>query len=166
MSVEFTDKGLGLISKKIADLAKLKLTVGFQGEKGSDVYLTGETVATVATFQEFGTQDIPQRAFLRSTMFEQRDKIVEAFARWTGKMIETPMVTPLQAMSEIGKIVVGFVERKVDTSRSWAQANAASTIRKKGFDYPLHETDKMAKSITWAVRGASGRILATGGSSG
>lgn len=178
MGVEFKDMGLELIMSKIAKLSKLKLTIGFQGETAMFRYPSktvgsqGPNLASVATWMEFGVPEsnsnpaIPARPLLRSTFFTQRDTIVEYWAESVERMIERPKVTALDTLAWVGIRAVKLVERQIDTSYSWARRNAPRTIKNKGFDYPLHETDKMSKSITWAVRGASGRILATGGSNG
>ena len=106
------------------------------------------------------------RSFLRSAMFEFRDKIARLWAKAYGKMIVTPSFTPDAMLAQIGRGIVKLIERKIDGAHSWAKANAPSTVARKGFDFPLHETDMMANSVTWAVRGLGGGILAIGGSRG
>ncbi len=166
MTVKFIDKGLGQISNKIKRLKQLNLTIGFQGEKAGQLYETGINVATVATFQEFGTQDIPARSFLRASMFEHRDKIVRIWTLAMQRMLAQKTVTPEIMLGRVGRAIVKLIERKIRNSRTWAKPNAESTIRGKGFDFPLHDTFLLSRSVTWAVRNPSGTILAIGGSSG
>jgi hypothetical protein len=166
VQVEFRDLGLSRVRDILRRLSGLSLTIGFQGESGRQLYPTGVNVSTVAMFQEFGTKTIPQRAFLRATMFERRDQVEQIMADAIGSAITntSPTLSPaIGALSNAGRGIVRLVERKINTSTGWAKANAPSTVAKKGFDYPLHETDLMARSVTWAVRRGSS-ILASGGS--
>ena len=165
VQVEFRDLGLTRVRDILRRLSGLSLTIGFQGESGGQLYPTGVNVASVAMFQEFGTKTIPQRAFLRSTFFERRDEIERILADAFGDALTNtaPTLSPaINAMATAGRKIVRLVERKINTSTGWAKANAPSTVAKKGFDFPLHETDLMARSVTWAVRRGSS-ILSTGG---
>lgn len=158
VGVTFVDKGIGLIRKKMLELRELQLSIGFLDEE----------MATIAIFQEFGTETIPARSFLRSTLFEQRDKIARTWAKAYEGLIANPRMRPVDMLSTLGSEMVGFVEAKIRTSREWAKANAPSTVASKGFDYPLHDTFEMSQAVKWIIRkgGASGLTLATGGSRG
>ncbi len=159
MSATVTEKtdGLDKLRKQLAKLKGLRLTLGFQGAKGATLYENGENVATVAFWQEFGTIDIPARGFLRATMLEQSGAIAKAFAVEFAKVfdVDSPR-DPVEALGAVGLRVVKLIKRKIDTSRSWATPNAPSTVAKKGDNFPLHESDLMSESVTYAVRrGAS-----------
>ncbi len=166
VQVEFTDTGLTQVRRFFTSLSGLSLTIGFQGESGGQLYATGVNVATVAMYQEFGTKTIPQRAFLRSTMFERRDEVERILGDSIGDALTStaPTISPeIDALSNAGRGIIKLVERKINSSLGWAKGNAPSTIAGKGFDYALHETDLMARSVTWAVRRGF-TILASGGS--
>ncbi len=168
MGVEFKDTGFELIKRKLKELKQLSLTLGFQGPKAAQLYEETEiNVATVATFQELGTgAGVPARSFLRSAMFEYRDKIVRLYALAVQRMIREPKLTAQKTLERIGASVVKLIERKIETARGWAKPNKPSTIKRKGGDFPLHDTDLLSKSVTWAVRGRAGNILAIGSSNG
>lgn len=153
MSATVTEntEGLDLLRKRLAELKGLRLTLGFQGSKGATLYENGANVATVAFWQEFGTIDIPARSFLRSTMIEKRGDIVRAFAVELRPVFERGR-DPVKALAAVGAKVAAMVKRKIDTSRQWATPNAPSTVAKKGDDFPLHESDLMSESVTYAVR--------------
>ena len=148
MSVKFKDKGFKLIKRKLTELGTLSLTLGFQGPKAAQLYPTGANVATVATFQEFGTGTIPARSFLRASMFEFRDKITRLFALAVQRMIKQPKLSAQATLERVGASVVKLIERKIEAARAWAKANAPSTVANKGHDFPLHETDLLSKSVT------------------
>lgn len=153
MSATITENtdGLDLLKKQLAKLKGLRLTLGFQGEKAATLYENGANVATVAFWQEFGTINIPARGFLRSTMLEKRDAIARVQAVELAPVF-TQGRDPVKALAAIGSKVAAMVKRKIDTSRQWATPNAPSTVAKKGDDYPLHESDLMSESVTYAVR--------------
>lgn len=166
MTVKFIDKGLGLIQTKLKKLKTLKLTIGFQSTTAAKQYKGGINVATVATYAEFGTQNAPARSFLRATMFEFRDRIAKMWAKAYGRLLAIKSFTPEAMLEQVGRGIVALVEGKIDRAYAWAKANAASTVKRKGFDYPLHETDLLSRSVTWAVRAPGGLILTIGGSRG
>ena len=177
MPVEFKDEGLLAINRNISELSKLRLTIGWQGEEAKFRYPAegagkGPTLATVATWMEFGVPGtstkppIPARPTLRSTLFTQRDAIVQVWAKAVGRMITNERITAMQTMALVGINVAKMVELRIDTSYTWAKPNAPKTIKKKGFDYPLHETDKMANSVTWEIRRGKRTVLARGTSRG
>jgi hypothetical protein len=166
MSVTYKDLRLKDILAKIAAVGKLALTLGFQGDKAAQLYPEGVNVATVALYNEFGTVNAPARGFLRAAMFEFRDKIERLFAVALARMVNTPSMSPMKALESVGRSIVQLIERKIRDSRSWAKANAPSTVAGKGFDYPLHDSFLMSRSVTWAIRDRSGNILAIGGSHG
>ena len=151
---------------KLSDAA---LTVGFQGPEAVEKYpRTGANVASVAMYQEYGVHrsrwppewphsGIPQRSFLRSSIFENRDKIGEKFAKATKRGIGADATIggkgdPLFELGRVGASIVRMVKKKIRDSRSWAVRNADTTIARKGFNYPLIETRKMLKAVSWAVR--------------
>ncbi len=152
VEVTFVDRGLTVVRDRLRELGGLSLTIGFQGPSGAQLYPTGVNVATVALLQEFGTKTSSQRSFLRSTMFESRDRIERAMARAVELTLTDLNTSPVAALSVAGDAIARMVSRKIETSRGWAKRNRPSTIAKKGRDFPLHETDLMAKSVTWAVR--------------
>jgi hypothetical protein len=169
--VTLNTRGLEILQGNLRALGEHVLTIGFQGPSGAQLYPTGVNMATVALYNEFGTRNIPARAFLRSTMFERRDRIESIMADAASRVLEDVSISAagavVESLSQAGREIVALVERKINTSKGWAKRNAPATVAKKGFDYPLHETDELARSVTWAVRrgSASGSIIAQGGSS-
>ena len=155
--------------EKLDAFKDLQLTIGFQGRTGRQLYPLGfkkpgtkrVSVAQVATYQEFGTIDIPARSMLRGTLFERREDIRRSAVREFAMFMAIPHADPVATLSRIGADVASFVAQRIERSRSWAKKNAPSTVKKKGFDNPLHETDLMANSVTWAVR-RGGSIIAEG----
>lgn len=164
--VTFKDRGLVSLVDTLKQIRNLKLSVGFQGPEGRRKY--GDTdinVATAATFAEFGTASAPERSFIRSTMFQNKKVIKEKIAAETANVMfgDTDAVT---ALENIGAFVVGLIEDKIRRAREWAAPNAPSVVEQKGFDFPLHDTFVLSRSVTWTVRDVSGNVISSGGSSG
>lgn len=169
VSVTLKKRGLEILVGNLRALGRHVLTIGFQGPDGVQQYEGGINVATVALYNEFGTKSIPARSFLRSTMFQQRNKIEKIMARAAKRVLEnvdtfSPNPAVIESLSTAGAEIVALVDTKLVRSRGWAKRNAPSTVAKKGFDYPLHDTGKLEGLVSWAVRSGSaqGPILAQG----
>ena len=160
--VQLVDHGWIGIKKQFKELKTHRLTIGFQGKSGAQLYPEGINVASVATYQEFGTgHGVPARPFLRAAMFEHRDKIARLYAIGLARLV-AGKITVMKLLAGLGAAIVKLVERKIESSRAWAKPNSPATNRP---DFPLHDTDLMSKSVTWAIRGKSGDIISTGGAS-
>ena len=176
-TVTLDTSGLEKIRDRFKFMEKTTLTIGVQGSEGQQKYKrTGANLASVAMYNEFGVPSssfpprwshpgIPARSFLRSSMFENRDKIQKTLGRALGKTLGAGGFDlggkgdPITELGLAGAVLVGMVRDKIRTSGLWAVPNASSTAFKKGFDFPLIETLKLRDSITWAVR-IGGQITA------
>jgi hypothetical protein len=166
-TVTLNTRGLEVLRANLRALNDHVLTIGFQGPSGSQLYPTGVNAATVALFNEFGTRNIPARSFLRSTLFEQRERITQIIRRAAESVVEQVAVElSAQAvifhLGQAGREIVELVRTKMSRSRGWAKANAPSTVARKGFDFPLHETGDLVEAVSWAVRDRTGSILRQG----
>lgn len=163
VTVKTDTTGLDAVRIKMLGLRSLSLTVGVQGAKGMKIHTPGgPNIATIALFNEFGTQDIPARSFLRGALFAFKSQIEAFIAKTLEQYIARPTMDALTALSRIGAFIASKVKHRINTTSHWAKANAPSTIAKKGFDRALHETERLSRSISWAVRGPGGGIIAEG----
>lgn len=157
MKMEWKDMGLERLMKDIKGLQKLKVTAGYQGSSGSNrVEPNGATTAEIATYNEFGTKDIPARPFMRNAL-KGSESALQATVDATMQPLVEGKMGPVEAMAEYGKTLTGEVHKQLATTRAWAKPNAASTIAKKGAQYPpLHAgNDRLDEDLTWAVRSGS-----------
>lgn len=163
--VEFEWKDLGAkkISKQLDLLNDMALTIGFQGASGLVKYETGINVATVALYNEFGTQNMDARGFMRRSIAQNLGEIKAEFVAQIAKVVMLEQ-TAIQAMVTMGRFLAGLMKKSLDTAASWAVGLRQSTIDAKGHDIPLFETGLMRDSISWAVRkgGVGGSILRQG----
>jgi len=79
-----TDRDMGWsdLVKGIASLQDAAVYVGIRQENGDKGHTPGEpaTIATIATVHEFGSEHVPERSFLRSTVDENEKRYSEALS--------------------------------------------------------------------------------------
>lgn len=152
MSLQDIDRGYQRI---IADLEAMALTpvgiyVGIPEETGAvRPEEDGPTVAEYATANEFGTDRIPERSFLRSTVDEQQGKIADLLQRSVVDVVDGkyPLMTGFNRM---GLWLAGKVQAKIRDLKD--PPNAPYTIEQKGSSNPLIDTGRMRQSIRHVVR--------------
>lgn len=136
------------VAKKIASFASSGVTCGVH--KGAGKYKNGETVAYIASIQEYGTRDkkIPPRPFLFSTVEERKKAWIRILADGAKKAL-VGKKSVHNVLSEMGFNMANDVRNTIITKRS--PKNAPSTIAKKGKDDPLVHSGKLADSIDYEV---------------
>lgn len=155
----YTEKGLGL-SDLMHTLAKadgMGVKVGVLGSAGTTE--NGTSIVDIALIHELGAPKagIPERSFLRST-FEaksrQLSKLAEQMARkaMEGQGVEL-------SLNLIGTYLAAEIKKTIADRRTAGperQANADSTIARKGSDLPLVDTGQLLNSITYTVAHSGG----------
>lgn len=159
--IQEIDKGA---RKLLVELAKLKKkpyvkaglleSSGKHGEKkGKKGQVktkgSGPSVVEVATFQEFGTKTIPERAFLRLAMDENRGKLNVQIDKLFSSIVEGKM-TVEQALKVLGLSMKKEIQSKIRRG-PWTP-NAPSTVRAKGSSSPLIDSAQMLNSINFEVK--------------
>lgn len=162
MNATLTDRDMGFeaVFKQLRELGgNPSVYVGVRGQaaqekpEGSDA-----TVVEYAAFNEFGTKNVPQRSFLRSTADENQRKYGDLLAK---AVVETVDGKPLrQAFGKVGEVAVGDVQQKIRNLAT--PPNAPSTIKKKGSSNPLIDSGRLRQSIDWEVHNR-GKVVAEGG---
>ena len=140
------------MAKELARYEKLSVLVGFQGSSALESAGDGDSearVVDVATFNEFGTDTVPERPFLRSALDMGKDEIGRAIEDGVGAIMDGKK-TAIQAASIIGIVAQKLVRKRiVDLSDP---PNRPLTILMKGSSNPLVDEGQMGKSVTWTVR--------------
>lgn len=162
--VEIRDLGIGKLKADAATLQRQTVTVGYQGPEGQAKHPdTDASVAQVAAWMEFGTpgsddrqydmprSQIPSRPFIRTALIRYRAEIA-AEIKDAFRGLLTGKFTVEQAQAKVGARMVKAVHDSIDSSRSWAEPLAQSTIDAKGHDQPLVDTRTMRDAASWAVR--------------
>lgn len=107
----------------------------------------GKNIAEVALFNEFGTKNIPERSFIRSTL--QENKNYKAIKEKLAKKIIKSELEEEQALTILGQKVKQDIQNKIVELRE--PPNKAITIYKKGSSNPLIDTGLLKNSIDYEV---------------
>lgn len=146
MKTKVTDRGYAALVKRVYGLKKPKIKVGIFAEeshKDSDL-----TVLEIAVIQEFGTDKIPARSFLRAWFDENREKCHEAVARMM-KAVIAGKYTKEQALELLAQRFVGEIQRRI--AQGIPPPLAPSTVARKGSSTPLIDKGQLRSSITYVV---------------
>lgn len=136
------DRGYSSFTQGFAALDGLGVTIGVHAEDGSEL-------AIIAASQEFGTDTIPERSFLRATLDEQDAAYREATADAIRGVLDGKRSAKV-ALERLGLRVVRDVQGRIRAGID--PALAPSTIAKKGSSKPLIDTGRLLRSITYQVR--------------
>jgi len=108
----------------------------------------GPLAVLVAAANEFGTDTIPERSFMRSTIDSRRQDIALLTTKLLGQVADGKTLVA-DASGIIGLWVSNAIKKTItDLSEP---PNAPSTIARKGSSNPLIDTGQMRASITFAV---------------
>lgn len=145
-NVREVDHGWKQLRKGLSELNHIVVDVGVQaGDRSSD----GHDLASIAAYNEFGTDHIPSRPFMRSS-FDENLRKIDAFAQNVIKRAVGSQLSFGQALELVGQKMTGIIQRKI-VDGPWTP-NAPATIRQKGSDQPLIDTGRLRQSIRHVVR--------------
>jgi len=118
--------------------------------KGAGNYPGTDTkIAEAAWYNEFGTDRIPERPFLRWTLSEHKGYFPEL-----GKALLSALKNPQRDYKKylraVGVIAEQDIRSMIDSATGF-DPNAESTIRKKGSAHPLIDTGLLRQAITSAL---------------
>jgi len=141
-------KKLGSATKKIAQIKSAlgsgrTLKVGLLGGH----YPDGTSIPLVGFRNEFGTAKIPERSFIRATLFKHRNykDTLEKMA----KGIIANKYNREKAFEMLGQKVKQDIQKTIVELKH--PKNAKSTIRMKGSSNPLIDTGLMRNSVDYVV---------------
>ncbi len=140
---------LRALNDRVAQFGGFTTRVGILGpgattlEAGSSL-----TLAELGLMFEFGTEDMPERAWLRGTLAARRADIAALHVSVL-KQVLAGTLEPRAAHDVIGMQIVAWI--KAGIVAGIPPANAASTIEAKGSSKPLIDDGQFVNSITWIV---------------
>lgn len=106
------------------------------------------TNVQIATWMEFGTDDIPERSFLRDTLTIKKAEIEASIAKRIGLAL-TGKISIDEVHERTGLQVVGMCQERI--AQGIQPGNAPSTIAKKKSATPLIDTGQLRSAITHEV---------------
>lgn len=138
-------KGVATITAAIRGLDKVQGKVGWFETAH---YEDGTPVAYVAAIQEFGTDRIPARPFMRPAVADHGGEWIDLMARGAKAAVDG-RYTPEQVLEAVTLQAAGDVAKKI--SAVTAPPLSPVTVKRKGFDKPLVDTGQMLQSVTGIV---------------
>ena len=146
MDVIDKDLGFAEIISSMKSLSGKAIKVGIQGDEKAE-YENGVSVIDVAVWNEFGTEHIPSRPFIRQCFALHSE---EAFIRMQ-KAIDFVQRGGNMNVA-LGGIGQWYEQRMkyVLTNYAW-HPNSIATIRQKGSSKPLIDTGQLRNSIRYKV---------------
>jgi len=138
-------KGIRALIKRTSKggTVQVGILAGEGKHEGSDL-----TVAQVGFHNEFGTEKIPERSFIRLTI-NTKSKEIKQVARNEYKKIIDGKSNPEKGLGILGAFTAGLIQETF-TSNNWV-ANAERTIEEKGSSNPLIDTGQLRQSISYKV---------------
>ena len=134
------DKDLGY--KKFAAAARAN-----KGKQSVDIGYFIEAVAAYAAANEFGTDTIPSRPFMRQTFDANRakyEKMIQAAGLRIG-----PNLKPTDALMPIANELRNDYILAIQSGKF--KPNAESTVDKKGYNAPHVETGQMQRALNTRI---------------
>lgn len=150
MSRHVTDRDLGWnkIKQELEVASRLEVAVGlFYGDKNSD----GTQVVEYGTYNEFGTDTIPSRPFMRTAFDENRGDIQADIDRQSAR-ITSGQVSAHAALTIIGQKHARRIQNTI-TGRDFLPRLSPETVRrKKGSEKTLVDSSVMVNAVKISVR--------------
>jgi len=145
-SLKEKDLGWKRISKSILDSKKYVVLVGVQdaGEKDDE----GTYIAEYAFYNEFGTDTIPERSFIRSNMDSNRKEYQKLKAKFWNAIIDGNYDI-VKALKILGEKVQSDIQMNITAIDD--PPNSEITIERKGSSNPLIDEGTMRRSIRHVV---------------
>ena len=109
-------------------------------------YPDGTPVASVAAWNEFGTETIPERPFFRNAIDDSKKELLEVL---TENIDPRTLEVDRRVAGLMGQQMVGRIQRSITTLRT--PANKPVTVLLKGSSNPLIASEKMRKSTSYRV---------------
>ena len=136
--------GMAQYLKRVQALDGHGVKSGIQANAGQQ---DGTDILDIALYNEFGTQDIPARPFIRG--FQERNaKALGALMDRTANLIAQGKPAG-PTLDQMGAVVQQQQQAHVRASKSWAVPNAPSTVKNKGSDVPLIDHAVLVNSIRY-----------------
>jgi hypothetical protein len=145
------DLGYKEILREIEKLEKKPhVKVGLMGKK-IHKESEGLSVVEVGIFNEFGTKNVPERSFMRSTYDERREHWFRRTKR-LHRLILKGRSTVEKSLSVMGETIQKDTKNKIiKQDPNWPELSP-KTIDKKGSTAKLIDTSQMLNSIRYVVK--------------
>lgn len=150
MARHVTDRDLGWqkIKRELEIASRLEVAVGLlQGDKDGE----GVQIAEYAAYNEFGTDVIPSRPFMRTAFDENRGDIQADIDRQSARLT-SGQVSAQTALTIIGQKHASRIQNTI-TGRDFLPRLSPETVRRKhGSEKTLIDTGALVNAVKISVR--------------
>lgn len=143
------DRGFRALLRRITSQGQPEVTVGVHESDGAKDHGDDVTVIDVASFHEFGTQDIPPRSFIRGWADENEQANAERLRKIAQAIVKGQLQSTEQGLERFGNFAVGDIQKRIRDRIP--PPLAEETIERKGSSVPLIDTGQLRSSITYRV---------------
>lgn len=150
-----TDMGMADVVREIGNLEGSYVKVGFQqGEvtryqaKGQRTKKAGLSMPQIAAVNEFGTDTVPARSFMRTAFDENRTQIVKVIDSEYDKVVAGTRDVR-RSLNLIGLFMTSLIQKKIRAIHY--PPNAKATIARKKSSKPLIDFGQMVQSVRHEV---------------
>lgn len=154
--VKDIDMGWNQILKEIEEFKSSTILIGFQEGSTTTREVKGQRIKEgdlsmpeIAVQNEFGTNTIPARSFMRTSFDENLPKIKKLITQQYDQVVLGSQKSQ-NALDAIGSVVQGFIVTKIRQIVS--PPNSPRTIAEKGSSKPLIDFGQMIQSVTYQVK--------------
>ena len=144
-STKDIDKGFKAFRAEMQRARNATVEIGIHQDAKNE----GLSIAEYGAYNEFGTENIPERSFMRSTFDEKKSDINADMARRYDQ-VKTGKIGVHRALSLIGLKHAQEIQDKIGSNIS--PANSESTIARKKSTKTLIDTSAMRQSIRQVVK--------------
>lgn len=147
-----TTAGWDAIRARVAEIGNSEVHVGIVGAGATAEHgATGATNGEIALWQEYGTDILPERSFLRRTLRDperlaELRTLQERFVR----AVLAGTLTEAQALGLLGAWAASAIQSTIVDDKV-SPALKQSTIDRKGSAKVLVDTGQLARSVSWVV---------------
>lgn len=147
MAAKSIDRGLAAHVRLAKAIHGRGVKFGIQANAGKDPE-TGADLLDIAIFNEFGTETVPPRPFMRDFVEKNEEALGTAMDR-LASAVQEGRIGADAGLDQLGAFVEKHQKAHVQQSKKWAKRNAESTIAKKGSDVPLIDDGLMVNAIRY-----------------
>jgi hypothetical protein len=129
----------------------VSITLGVHSDDANHTHGSGEglTIGDIGSFQEFGTQTVPQRTFIRGWFDERQDFIRATLQTQVTQVIQGKR--PLeQALERVALAFEGDCKARI--ARNIPPPLAPATVKRKGSSVALIDSGQLRNSIRGRVK--------------
>jgi hypothetical protein len=142
--VVLTDRGWNRIRGQMRELSRSSVKVGLRAGPAND----GVQIVDYAAMNEFGTETIPARPFMRHTADTQENNARAYVRRLVPALLEGRMAVD-NVLEAVGQWYQAALKRTIRQAPSWAEPNAKATIAAKGSSAPLKDHGMLEGAIDY-----------------